>query len=68
MRISALVTAGASAMLLSCSSTPVAEAPSPRAQKDLAEALAGHAVMIRNGQVDGGYDPRREGIVLLLGR
>ena len=27
-----------------------------------------HAVMIRNGQVDGGYDPRREGVVLLLGR
>jgi len=42
MRISGLVTAGASAMLLSCSSTPVAEAPSPKAQKDLAEALAGH--------------------------
>ena len=41
MRMSALLAAGASAMLLSCSSTPVAEAPSPRAQKDLAEALAG---------------------------
>jgi gamma-glutamyltranspeptidase/glutathione hydrolase len=27
-----------------------------------------HAVMIRNGQVDGGYDPRREGVVLLLSR
>ena len=27
-----------------------------------------HAVMIRNGRVDGGYDPRREGAVLLLGR
>src|SRR4030095_979282 len=27
-----------------------------------------HAVMIRNGGVDGGYDPRREGVVLLLGR
>jgi len=27
-----------------------------------------HAVMIRNGQVDGGYDPRREGVVLLLAR
>ena len=27
-----------------------------------------HAVMIRNGQVDGGYDPRREGVVLLLQR
>ncbi len=25
-----------------------------------------HAVMIRNGQVDGGYDPRREGAVLTL--
>jgi gamma-glutamyltranspeptidase/glutathione hydrolase len=25
-----------------------------------------HAVLIRNGQVDGGYDPRREGAVLLL--
>jgi gamma-glutamyltranspeptidase/glutathione hydrolase len=27
-----------------------------------------HGVMIRNGQVDGGYDPRREGVVLLPGR
>ncbi|MFL6769048.1 MAG: gamma-glutamyltransferase [Sphingomicrobium sp.] len=27
-----------------------------------------HAVMIREGRVDGGYDPRREGAVLLLGR
>jgi gamma-glutamyltranspeptidase/glutathione hydrolase len=27
-----------------------------------------HAVMIRGGQVDGGYDPRREGVLLLLGR
>ena len=27
-----------------------------------------HGVLIRDGQVDGGYDPRREGIVLLLGR
>jgi gamma-glutamyltranspeptidase/glutathione hydrolase len=27
-----------------------------------------HGVMIRNGQVDGGYDPRREGAVLLLAR
>ncbi|HEU0309840.1 MAG TPA: gamma-glutamyltransferase [Sphingomicrobium sp.] len=27
-----------------------------------------HGVLIRNGQVDGGYDPRREGVVLLLGR
>jgi gamma-glutamyltranspeptidase/glutathione hydrolase len=27
-----------------------------------------HAVMIRDGRVDGGYDPRREGAVLLLGR
>ena len=27
-----------------------------------------HGVMIRNGQVDGGYDPRREGVVLLLNR
>jgi len=25
-----------------------------------------HAVMIRNGRVDGGYDPRREGAVLTL--
>lgn len=25
-----------------------------------------HAVLIRDGQVDGGYDPRREGVVLLL--
>jgi len=24
-----------------------------------------HAVMIRNGQVDGGFDPRREGVVLV---
>ena len=27
-----------------------------------------HGVMIRDGLVDGGYDPRREGVVLLLGR
>ena len=27
-----------------------------------------HAVMIRDGRVDGGYDPRREGAVLLLSR
>jgi gamma-glutamyltranspeptidase/glutathione hydrolase len=27
-----------------------------------------HAVMIRDGKLDGGYDPRREGVVLLLGR
>ena len=27
-----------------------------------------HGVMIRNGRVDGGFDPRREGVVLLLGR
>jgi gamma-glutamyltranspeptidase/glutathione hydrolase len=27
-----------------------------------------HGVLIRDGQVDGGYDPRREGVVLLLGR
>jgi len=27
-----------------------------------------HAVMIRDGKVDGGYDPRREGVVLLLNR
>ncbi len=27
-----------------------------------------HAVLIRDGRVDGGYDPRREGVVLLLGR
>ena len=25
-----------------------------------------HAVMIRNGRIDGGYDPRREGVVLTL--
>lgn len=25
-----------------------------------------HGVLIRDGQVDGGYDPRREGVVLLL--
>ena len=24
-----------------------------------------HAVMIRDGKVDGGYDPRREGVVLV---
>jgi gamma-glutamyltranspeptidase/glutathione hydrolase len=24
-----------------------------------------HAVIIRSGRVDGGYDPRREGVVLL---
>jgi gamma-glutamyltranspeptidase/glutathione hydrolase len=27
-----------------------------------------HGVLIRDGQVDGGYDPRREGVVLLLAR
>ena len=27
-----------------------------------------HGVLIRDGRVDGGYDPRREGAVLLLGR
>jgi gamma-glutamyltranspeptidase/glutathione hydrolase len=27
-----------------------------------------HGVIIRDGRVDGGYDPRREGVVLLLGR
>ena len=27
-----------------------------------------HAVMIRDGQVDGGFDPRREGVLLLPGR
>jgi gamma-glutamyltranspeptidase/glutathione hydrolase len=27
-----------------------------------------HAVMIRDGRVDGGFDPRREGVVLLLGQ
>jgi gamma-glutamyltranspeptidase/glutathione hydrolase len=27
-----------------------------------------HGVLVRDGQVDGGYDPRREGVVLLLGR
>ena len=27
-----------------------------------------HGVLIRNGKVDGGYDPRREGVVLLLDR
>lgn len=27
-----------------------------------------HAVMIRDGKVDGGYDPRREGVVLTLPR
>jgi gamma-glutamyltranspeptidase/glutathione hydrolase len=27
-----------------------------------------HAVMIRNGKVDGGFDPRREGVVLTLKR
>jgi gamma-glutamyltranspeptidase/glutathione hydrolase len=27
-----------------------------------------HGVLIRNGKVDGGYDPRREGVVLLLAR
>ena len=27
-----------------------------------------HGVLIRDGRVDGGYDPRREGVVLLLGR
>jgi gamma-glutamyltranspeptidase/glutathione hydrolase len=25
-------------------------------------------VMIRNGRVDGGFDPRREGVVLLMSR
>jgi gamma-glutamyltranspeptidase/glutathione hydrolase len=27
-----------------------------------------HGVLIRDGQVDGGYDPRREGVILLLAR
>ena len=27
-----------------------------------------HAVLIRDGRVDGGYDPRREGVVLILRR
>jgi gamma-glutamyltranspeptidase/glutathione hydrolase len=27
-----------------------------------------HGVMIRNGRVDGGFDPRREGVVVLLAR
>lgn len=27
-----------------------------------------HGVLIRDGKVDGGFDPRREGVVLLLGR
>ena len=27
-----------------------------------------HGVLIRDGNVDGGYDPRREGVVLLLAR
>jgi gamma-glutamyltranspeptidase/glutathione hydrolase len=27
-----------------------------------------HGVLIRDGRVDGGYDPRREGRVLLLAR
>jgi gamma-glutamyltranspeptidase/glutathione hydrolase len=27
-----------------------------------------HGVLIRDGRVDGGYDPRREGVVLLLSR
>ncbi|HEX6218047.1 MAG TPA: gamma-glutamyltransferase family protein [Sphingomicrobium sp.] len=27
-----------------------------------------HGVLVRNGRVDGGYDPRREGTVLLLSR
>ena len=27
-----------------------------------------HGVLIRDGKVDGGYDPRREGVVLLLNR
>ena len=27
-----------------------------------------HGLQNRDGQVDGGYDPRREGVVLLLGR
>ena len=27
-----------------------------------------HGVLIRDGRVDGGYDPRREGVVLLLNR
>jgi gamma-glutamyltranspeptidase/glutathione hydrolase len=26
-----------------------------------------HGVMIRNGQIDGGFDPRREGVVLVAG-
>jgi gamma-glutamyltranspeptidase/glutathione hydrolase len=25
-----------------------------------------HGVLVRNGRIDGGYDPRREGVVLTL--
>ena len=32
------------------------------------EESGDHGVLIRDGRVDGGYDPRREGVVLLLGR
>jgi len=27
-----------------------------------------HGVMIRDGKIDGGFDPRREGVVLTLPR
>lgn len=37
----AIIAAGASAMLLACSASSVEDTPSPRAQRDLAEALAG---------------------------
>ena len=39
--VPAMIAVGASAMLLSCSASSVRDTPSPRAQRDLAEALAG---------------------------
>lgn len=42
-RVSALLALGCTAMLASCSASAVPDTPSPRAQRDLAEALAGRA-------------------------
>ncbi len=40
-RVPALLALGCTAMLASCSASAVPDTPSPRAQRDLAEALAG---------------------------
>lgn len=40
--VAAIIAAGASGMLLSCSASSIQDTPSPRAQRELADALAGH--------------------------